>query len=102
MQPSSNSAVTAVGRVWVGGPGIAEATTVRSVLYSDAVSPTAASHEVCGPAPLRWPSGGMVAPNFEDKRGCVCSVDEEGSPRGNGHTGNGHPCRLQQPGCTGR
>ena len=29
---------------------------------SDAMSPAAASHEVSGPAPLRWPSGGMVLP----------------------------------------
>ena len=41
---------------------------------SDAVTPTAASHEVGGPAPLRWPSGGMVARNVKGKRGCVCSV----------------------------
>eukprot|EP00964_Phaeocystis_antarctica_P023582 scaffold13164_cov66-Phaeocystis_antarctica.AAC.4 len=76
---------------------------MRRIKYvSDAVTPTAASHEVGGPAPLRWPSGGMVAPNVEGKRRCVCSVDDEGSPKGNEHTGNGHPRRLQQPGCTGR
>eukprot|EP00964_Phaeocystis_antarctica_P009639 scaffold5248_cov49-Phaeocystis_antarctica.AAC.2 len=46
------------------------------------MTPTAVSHEVGGPAPLRWPSGGIVAPNvkLKGKRGCVCSVDEEGSP----------------------
>ena len=33
-------------------------------------------------------------PNVKGKRRCVCSVDEEGSPKGNGHTGNGHSRRC--------
>ena len=62
------------------------------------MTPAAASHEVSGPAPLRSEVAlrRHGAPNVKGKRGCVCSVDEEGSPKGNGHTGNGHR-RLQQP-----
>ena len=35
-----------------------------------------------------------MAPNVKGKRGCVCSVDEESSPNGNGHT---HRQRTESP-----
>ena len=66
-----------------------------------AVTPTAASHEVDGPAPLRsWPSGGMVLPTSRANGDAVCSRRRSKVHRRGTDTPATDTRGLQQPECT--